>query len=292
MSTKIFSLKRRVLYFFLGFLLIFVLFVGCQADFIARQFLLHPTKLDPHWKPNVPGCEEVFFETADKFTLHGLYFPYKPTETAPRGGVILFSHGNGGTVADWGNIGILLREKLDASVFVYDYRGYGKSEGTSTASSILADGRAARKWLAQRESVAESEIIQMGRSLGGAVAIDLAAKDGAKAVIVESTFTSLPDMAGQLVPGVPSRYLLREQLRSEKKIEKYDGPLFLSHGTADTLIPFEQGKRLYEAASSEKKVLYPVQGGDHNTFPPAEYYDKLREFLGTINSQSAADTPR
>ena len=266
-----------MLYFFLGFLLTLVLFVGCQADFIARQFLLHPTRLAPRWKPNFPNCEEVFFETTDKdqLTLHGLYFPYE----SAGGDVILFSHGNGGTVADWGSVGVLLREKLDASVFVYDYRGYGKSEGTSTASSLLADGRSARKWLAERENIAESEIIQMGRSLGGAVAIDLASRDGAKALIVESTFTSLPDVASCLLPGVPARYLLWEQLHSVKKIEKYEGPLFLSHGTADTLIPFEQGKRLYETAGSEKKAFYPVQGGDHNTFPPAGYYENLRKFL-------------
>jgi len=263
-----------MLYFFLGFLLCLVLFAGCQADFIARQFLLHPTKLDPQWKPDFPNCEEVFFETKDQLVLHGLYFPYEPG-----GHVILFSHGNGGTVAEWGSVGVLLREKLDASVFIYDYRGYGKSEGTSTATSVLVDGRAARKWLAKRENIAESEILQMGRSLGGAVAIDLASKDGAKALIVESTFTSLPDMASLLLPGVPARYLLWEQLWSVKKIEEYEEPLFISHGTADTLVPFEQGKRLYEAAKSEKKTLYPIQEGDHNTPPPPDYYQNLQKFL-------------
>ena len=111
------------------------------------------------------------------------------------------------------------------------------------------------------------------------MAIDLASQDGAKALLVESTFTSLPDMASRLLPGVPARYLLWEQLQSVKKIEKYKGPLFLSHGTADTLIPFEQGKHLYEAAGSEKKTFYPIQGGDHNTLPPADYYENLRNFL-------------
>ena len=277
------SKKRRVPYFFLGFLLLLVLFIGCQADFIARLFLLHPTKLNPQWKPSVPNCEEAFFETPDQVQLHGLYFPYKPPGNAPPGGVILFSHGNAGTVADWEDIGLLLRETLDASVLIYDYRGYGKSEGTSTASSVLADGRAARKWLAKRENIAETGIIQMGRSLGGAVAIDLASKDGAKALIVESTFTSLPDMARSLLPGVPAGYLLREQLQSVKKIEKYDGPCFISHGTADTLVPFEQGKRLYEAAGSEKKGFHPIQDGDHNSFPPGKYYDELRKFLAEID---------
>jgi len=264
-------------------LLIFVFFIGYQADFIARQFLLHPTKLDLRWEPDFPDCEEAFFETPDQLRLHGLYFPYGPTESAPPDGVILFSHGNAGTVADWGSIAVRLRETLEVSVLIYDYRGYGKSEGTSTASSVLADGRAARKWLAKRANVAETEIIQMGRSLGGAVAIDLASKDGAKALIVESTFTSLPDMARSLLPGVPTGYLLREQLQSVKKIENYDGPFFLSHGTADTLVSFEQGKRLYEAAGSEKKVFHPIQDGDHNSFPPGKYYSELRTFLAEIN---------
>ncbi len=279
MSTKTPRKRRRVPYFLLGFLLFLVLFVGCQADMIARMLLLHPSKLDPRWKPNFPACEEAYFETSNELKLHGLYFPYEPTDSAPSRGTILFSHGNGGTVEGWGDIGVLLRSRLNVSVFVYDYRGYGKSEGKPTASNILTDGRAARKWLAERENIPETEIIQMGRSLGGAVAIDLASKDGAKALIVESTFTSLPDMARKILPIIPAKYLLWEQLRSVDKIKKYEGPLFLSHGTADTLIPFEQGKRLYDATASEKKVLYPIWNGGHNDFPPGEYYLELRKFL-------------
>ncbi len=275
--------KRRIRlhYFLLGFLIVFCL----QADFIARKMLLHPTKLDAHWRPLFPDCEEAFFKTADGSLLHGLYFPYVDPDSGTSRGSILYSHGNGGTVADWGNEGEMLRDELRVSVFVYDYRGYGKSEGKPTARGILEDGRAARKWLAEREKIAEPEIIVMGRSLGGAVAIDLATGEGAKALIVESTFTSLPDMSAKMIPFFPARWFLREQLPSIERIAKYDGPLFLSHGTADTLIPFEQGRRLFEAAAGRSKMFVPIPDGGHNTPPPDGYYAKLRCFVDTLTKQ-------
>lgn len=250
---------------------------GCASDYLARKILLHPSKIDRKWTPPWPDCEQVVIETPKTHTLHGVYFPCENSR-----GAVLYSHGNGGTVEDWGDVGQRLRETLNVSVLVYDYRGYGKSEGTPTARGVLDDGRAARKWLAEREGIAEKDIIQFGRSLGGAVAIDLASKDGAKALIVESTFASLPEMSSRFVTGFPARLFLWEQLPSDAKIAKYDSPLFLSHGTEDTLIPFEQGEKLYKNAASRKKEFYPIEGGGHNTFPPPEYYEALKQFLDSI----------
>ena len=264
--------KYRLI-FGLGFLLI----IGCQADNIAKHLLLHPSKLPPNWRPQNVECENAFFETADGSRLHGLYFPCTDSK-----GTILYSHGNGGTVAQWMFEGIDIRDHLNVSILVYDYRGYGLSEGSPTASGILEDGRAARKWLADRENIAETDIIQHGRSLGGAVAIDLASNDGARALIIESTFASLPAMAGKYVPGIPARFLLREQLDSAKKIKQYTSPLYHSHGTADSLIPFSQGEKIFAAAASTDKTFYPIQGGDHNDPQPDDYYAKLKEYIDAL----------
>ena len=110
---------------------------------------------------------------------------------APRA-VVLYAHGNAGNVAGWAWVLRLFRDRLGCSVLVFDYRGYGRSEGAPDEAGILVDARAARRWLAQRTGVAESEIVLVGTSLGGAVAVDLAAADGARGLVLESTFTSLP----------------------------------------------------------------------------------------------------
>ena len=110
---------------------------------------------------------------------------------------------------------------------------------------VFADARAARAWLANRKNVPEGEIIVMGRSLGGAVAVDLAAKDGAKGLVLASTFTSMPAVAKSLMPIVPVNLLMRQRFNSLEKISNYRGPLLLSHGDADKLIPFEQGRQLF-----------------------------------------------
>lgn len=268
--------KRSVIRVFV-LLAIGVLLTGCRADFIARKMLFQPERLPVGWNSPYPDCEEAVFVTESGESLHGLYFLHPNAKN-----VVLFSHGNAGNVDSWGHIGMILRERLGVSVLVYDYRGYGKSEGIPSADGILADARAARKWLARREGIPESEIVQMGRSLGGAVAIDLAAKDGAKALLIESTFTSLPDMSGKMFPLLPAKILLKEQLSSIDKIGEYHGPYYGSHGMKDTLIPFEQGRRLYENVASERKIFQPIEEADHNDQPSREYYENLAKFLDSI----------
>jgi uncharacterized protein len=142
---------------------------------------------------------------------------------------------------------------------------------------VLADARAARAWLANRAGVPPQQIVLMGESLGGAVAVDLAA-DGARALIVENTFSSMPDVAAHHYPWAPVRLLMKTRFDSATKIRDYHGPLFQSHGDRDSIVPLEFAKRLFDAANEPKQFLL-VQGGDHNDFRPPEYYDKLREFL-------------
>src|SRR5439155_17149604 len=124
--------------------------------------------------------EDAWFEADDGTRLHGWFAEAKN----PRA-VVLHTHGNAGNVTHRAPLLELFRERLRASILVFDYRGYGRSEGTPDEKGILADARAARRWLAKRAGVAESDVVLHGTSLGGGVAVDLAARDGARGLVLE-----------------------------------------------------------------------------------------------------------
>lgn len=127
----------------------------------------------------------------------------------------------------------------------------------------------------------------MGLSLGGGVAVDLAAKDGARGLVLASTFTSLPDVAQHHVPLAPMSWLMTHRLNSLAKIKEYRGPLLLSHGDADEVVPYQQGLALYEAAPGPKRMI-TVSGGKHNDPQPEEYRAALDDFLAQLPPLGAA----
>lgn len=225
--------------------------------------------------PGVP-IEDAWFQAADGTRLHGWYAEHKE----PRA-VVLFCHGNGGNVAYWGDALRRLYQDAGCSVLLFDYRGYGRSEGRPSEAGVLADARAARTWLAQRAGVPPEQIVLMGRSLGGAVAVDLAADGGARALVLESTFSSLPDVAAYHYSWLPVRLLVRTQFDALAKIGRYHGPLLQSHSTADTIVPYQFGRRLFEAANEPKQFL-TFGDSDHNDPPDRSYYQALAEFLDRL----------
>ncbi len=264
-------LVRALLLVYLGLLLIMMWF--------EESLIFIPSKYPVgDWQPHGLDFEDAWFETHDGVKLHGWYVEHP----SPRA-VILFSHGNAGNVTHRAGIMEMLTRVAQASVLVYDYRGYGRSEGRPNERGVYADARAARAWLAQRVGVQPGRIVLMGESLGAAVAVELAAADGCRALVLESAFTSAPDMAAVHYPFVPARLLMRNRFDSIAKIGKYQGPLFQGHGTADTIVPFDQGKRLFEAAkSAEPKQFLAMEGRDHNDPPPWSYYETLGDFLHRI----------
>ena len=228
------------------------------------------------WRPPGVSFEDAEFEAADETRLHGWY-AHRPDA----GAVVLFCHGNAGNVTHRAHTLAALHDLVGVSVLIFDYRGYGKSQGRPTEDGVLADARAARAWLAEKEGVAQSDVVLMGRSLGGAVAVDLAAKDGARALVLESTFTSVSDVGAYHYPWVPVRALLRTRLDAAAKICRYDGPLLQSHGDADTVIPYRLGQNLFQAAKGPKRFI-TIPGSDHNDAQPAGYYQALIEFLDEL----------
>ena len=163
---------------------------------------------------------------------------------------------------------------------LFDYRGYGRSEGKPSEAGVLADARAARAWLARREGIAESQIVLMGRSLGGGVAVDLAATTAPRAGARKHVHFDA--RRGQtMFPLLPVRLLMQTKFNSVKKIANYHGPLLQSHGTADRLIPYSIGCRLFDAANQPKQFV-PIPGGDHNDPQSEEYYRALSAFLDRL----------
>jgi len=231
------------------------------------------------WTPKGLNFEDAWFEALDGTKLHGWYLP----QLQPRA-VVLFAHGNAGNLSDRADILDVLVNQLKLSVLIFDYRGYGRSQGTPSEAGVLSDGRAARQWLAERAGIGESEIVLMGESLGGAVMVDLAAKDGARALILENTFSSLPEVASFHYPWLPAKTLMRTRFNSLAKIGDFHGPLIQIHGDADTIVPFQLAKRLFDAAN-EPKQLVVITGGDHNDPRTTAFVKALDQFIARLPSR-------
>ncbi|MFH1918953.1 MAG: alpha/beta hydrolase [Planctomycetota bacterium] len=268
---------RRVASLFgLGVLIAVVLYAGVSMIY-EESLIFFPMRYpEGDWNPGWLSFEDAWFQSPDGLKLHGWFAECRE----PRA-VVLFCHGNAGNVTHRAETLHALHDLAGASVLIFDYRGYGRSEGRPDEPGILADARAARAWLAQRAGVAEREIVLMGRSVGGAVAVDLAASDGARALVLESTFTSMPDVAAHHYPWLPVRWLLRTRFDSSAKIANYRGPLLESHGDADTIIPYRLGRRLFDAANQPKQFI-TIPSGDHNDPQDGEYYQALIAFLDGI----------
>ena len=277
-AGKIATRRRRRWYhvfrpFIVGLLISYLLFVVMSMLF-EETFIFFPVRYpEGDWQPGWLTFEDAWFRSEDGLRLHGWYAGHKE----PRA-VVLFCHGNAGNVTHRAETLQVLNEHVGASVLIFDYRGYGRSEGKPDEPGILADARAARAWLAERAGVGEQDVVVMGRSVGGGVAVDLAAKDGARALVMESTFSSIPDMAAHHYPWLPVRTLLRTRFDSLAKIPDYHGPLLQSHGDADHIVPYRFGRRLFEAANEPKQfVTIPHRG--HNEPQTREYYQALITFL-------------
>jgi fermentation-respiration switch protein FrsA (DUF1100 family) len=243
---------------------------------LVDALLFHPLRFPlGEWPARDPTVEDVWFQAPDGIRLNGWF----AESTRPRA-VVLYAEGNAGNITGRRGVLDLFRDRLCASVLIFDYRGYGRSEGSPSVAGILTDARAARHWLAERTGVPEQGIVLVGNSLGGAVVIDLAARDGARGLILENTFSSLSDVTERHF-GRLARIFAMNRLDSASLIREYQGPLLQTHGDADTVIPYALGRRLFEAAR-EPKQFVEVRGGDHNDPLSREYLTALDGFLGSL----------
>jgi fermentation-respiration switch protein FrsA (DUF1100 family) len=207
------------------------------------------------------GCviEDWWYEAEDGVRLHSWWVQRREGGDDP---VVLFFHGNAGNLSHRAELAIELCERVPARVVLAGYRGYGRSEGSPSEDGLYRDARAAWQVLTGKHGVPPERIVIYGKSLGGAVAVDLAAAVGPAGLIVESSFTSVPDMARRHYPFVP-RGVIRTRMDSLSKIGAVSCPKLFVHSTADEIVPFELGRKLYEAAP-EPKRFFEIAGAGHN----------------------------
>ncbi len=225
----------------------------------VEQLLIYPQSVAPSFpQQGSSGGRQVWVETEDHHRLEGRYFAHPQPQA-----VALYCHGNIGTVDKWAQLTERLSKLHRLSILVFDYRGYGRSTGMANERGILQDAEAARDWLAKENGIQPSEVVLIGRSLGGAVAVDLAAHGGARGLILESTFSSLPDVAERHAAWLLPKWNMTQRLNSGEKIKAYSGPVLQSHGDADHLIPLSVAKQLFSSAPGPKKFIV-VPDGTHN----------------------------
>jgi len=226
--------------------------------FVFQSHLIYFPQKEIYETPGRAGLsyEAVFFETTDGVKLSGWFVPAEK----PRG-VVLFCHGNAGNISHRMD-SIRIFHRLRLSTFIFDYRGYGISKGKPTEKGIYLDAEAAWRYLTEIRHVPRTEIILFGRSLGGAIAARLAQDHSPAALIIESTFTSLPDIAADIYPFLPVRLLARFDYNTRKYIKLVNCPILIVHSRNDEIMPFKHGRQLFEAASEPKEFLEIT--GTHN----------------------------
>jgi len=218
--------------------------------------------------------EHVNFTAADGARLSGWFIPSEKHRA-----VLLFCHGNAGNISHRLE-SIHIFHSLGLSVFIFDYRGYGSSEGKTTEQGTYRDAEAAWNYLINEKEYSPSEIITFGRSLGGAVAAWLAQNNTPMALILESTFTSAKDLGAEIFPFLPVRWLSRFSYDAVRYLRSVKSPVLIIHSRNDDIVPFKNGKRLFETANNPKEFL-EISGSHNDGFIISgdRYIDGINSFI-------------
>lgn len=248
--------KPHVVIRLLGIALALYLATIVFALSCENSMIYFPTRY-PNGDWTLPDrVQEVSFKARDGETIVAWWFPAEN----PRA-TLLFSHGNGGDITIRSDFANKLRNE-GYSVFLYDYRGYGKSTGSPHEAGLYLDSQAAYDYLHSELRVPASEIVLFGESLGAAVSIDLATRRECAGLVLLSPFTNIREMAWRTLP-IPIGWVLRSRYDSIAKIRELRAPLAIVHGTDDTLVPIEMGRKLFDVHSG-KKSFFEVVGAGHN----------------------------
>lgn len=239
--------------------------------FLQHYFFFRPEILPRtfEYKYSFPFTE-VDFDMEDGGVINGIHF------RAPNAkGVVFYLKGNSRSIKGWGKFAKdFLGKGYD--FFMIDYRGFGKSKGRRTESTLFNDAQAVYKWLSSQYP--EEQIIVYGRSLGSGIAARVASWNKPRMLILDSPYFSFLYQVRQYGFWLPLKWILRYKIRSDQFIRKVDCPVFVLHGTHDRLISFQQGRMLAEAAP--RGQLIPIEGGGHNNLPEfAEYHEQLYDIL-------------
>ncbi len=249
----------RKLMIAVGVLVLLVL----TSEFFLVKYLEHTAIFYPgkgiNLTPESMGLvyEDIYLKTAD-----GLLINAWLVKASEKAATILCLHSNEGNMDDGDRLEkIKFFHDLGLNVLMFDYRGYGRSQGHATEQGIYRDAQAAYDYLKNRSDIDPNRIIAYGASLGGAVAIDLATKRKLAALIVDSCFTSAKDMAIELYPFLPT-WMMSVKFDNISKVERLTIPKLFMHSSQDEIVPREMGERLFQAAANPKEFL--LTSGGHN----------------------------
>jgi len=249
---------------------------------LDELILFQPAKYPAgDWSPRGLNFRDVELKSADGTKLHAWFCPTENSRAS-----VLYLHGNAGHLASRADFLKVLQQDLRVDVLIVDYRGYGKSEGKSTIDGAVGDVRAASRELASRTGVKEDELIVWGRSLGGALAIQLAGQTQPRGVILHSSFSSLKETAAEHFPKL-AWMVGKNRLNSVEKIAQYKGAVLQCHGTNDRVISFASGKKLHEAANEPKEFL-TLEGRGHNDRVSTDFLRATDAFISRLTGTGRA----
>ena len=268
-----------------GFLLTYAVFlIGYE-----RKIVYYPHKFPSgNWEVKSSGIrvEDIDFKSQDGVSLHGWYIPTEGAQAT-----LLWFHGNAGNITHrLENIQLLKPLKLN--IFIFDYRGYGRSEGEPEEGGLYKDSLAAYDFLIREKKVTEENLFLFGRSLGGICAVEVASQRFAAGLILESTFTSAQDMVKKIFPLLPLGRFIKSRFNAVETIASVHIPKLFLHGMKDEVVPYRLGRKLY-ASAPQPKQFYDIPNAGHNdTYIRGglPYFDELLLFITeTLVSQSQGE---
>ena len=264
-----------------------VALIGAALVMFFEKRLIFPAQRYPEgpWDDaarELPGRQEVELTAEDGVRLHGWWVPVDPKRHQKPRATVLFFHGNAGNLSHRAGWLAWLRDHGYQSLAI-DYRGYGRSEGSPSEKGCYRDARAAYDHLVKDRGVKPAEILLMGRSLGCAVAVELAGDPTrpVAALALESPFASIGEMSKMALPVVPVRWVLATQFDNLAKVPQLRQPLFVVVRSADDVVPAAQGRAVFEAAGGSPKELYEAPGALHNdpVWEQLEYGRRFEAFV-------------
>ncbi len=253
-------------------LIAFAVFLFFYFRWFERKHIYYPTgKIEFTPRDIKLSFEDIYFNASDGVRLNGWFIPVDNPKAT-----LLFCHGNGGNISHRMH-SLAIFNKLGLNVFLFDYRGYGRSSGRASEEGTYLDARAAYDYVAGREDVDRTKIVLYGESLGGAIAYDLATVSNVSAVITLGTFSSIVDMGKAIYPFLPLRLIVRTKYDAASMVGNVEVPKLIIHSVDDEIVPFEQGKKLFSSASDPKE-FYEMQGGHNDAI--FTYEDEFSERIG------------
>ena len=246
---------------------------------VEKRYIFFPTS-EIEMTPADVGLdyEDVFFPTSNQNLLHGWYVP------GSGNGTWLWFHGNGGNISHRVAELELLHHRLGVDLFIFDYQGYGKSQGRPSEVGTYQDARAAQDYLRQHHGSNAGHFVYYGHSLGTAIAVELAVEHPPAGLILVSPFTSVSEMSRLAFPWFPVSWLLKDKYNTLGRIPSVQCPLLILHGNHDELVPVSHGEQLYQAAAGPKSFQALPEAGHNDTFEAGGegYWGAIEGFLAGL----------